>query len=217
MASTTFNVTANDTRGSTDTKTITVNIVPVNDIPDAVVPAPIFSVHQGSPLNTISNSYLNFSDPDSNTAAKITFTVNSLPTLGALYYVNAGQNLQLGLGAKFTQADINAGTIRYTHFGATPADAVTSTAEDHFGYILADGDGGFKTGLIFDINVDPANHPPVADTETLVKQTVFIGDVTVTGFYLDATDPDNPPDSTLVFKLTGPAADLPPAYPVAGQ
>jgi hypothetical protein len=50
----------------------------------------------------------------------------------------------------------------------------------------------------------------VADTETLVKQAVFTGDVIVTDFYLDATDPDNPPDSTLVFKLIDPAADLPP-------
>jgi hypothetical protein len=35
--------------------------------------------------------------------------------------------LQLGVGAKFTQADINAGFIRYTHFGATPADANFNT------------------------------------------------------------------------------------------
>ena len=73
----------------------------------------------------------------------------------------------------------------------------------------ADGDGGFKTGLIFDINVDPTNHPPVAHTETLVKQTAFTGDVPVTNFYLNATDLDNPPNSTLQFTLTDPAADLP--------
>ena len=149
LASTTFNVTANDTRGSTDTKTITVTIAPVNDIPDALVPAPIFSVNQGSPLNTITNSYLNLSDADSNTAAKITYTLNTLPALGAVYYVKGGQNLQLGAGAKFTQADINAGFIRYTHFGATPADANFSTAEDHFGYTLSDGDGGIQNRAAF--------------------------------------------------------------------
>ena len=57
----------------------------------------------------------------------------------------------------------------------------------------------------------------MAHTETLVKQTAFTGDVPVTNFYLNATDPDNPPKSTLVFTLTDPAADLPASYSIAGS
>lgn len=68
-----------------------------------------------------------------NTHAELVYTLVTVPLYGELQ-LNAGNALQPG--AQFTQADVDAGNLRYFHFGA-------DAGPDAFRFTVADGQGGY--------------------------------------------------------------------------
>lgn len=80
---------------------------------------------------TIDNGLLKVEDQN-NTASQLTFTLSNEPQNGRL----ERNGVVLHAGDKFTQADIDAGLLRYV-------DAGTGRAEDYFRFSVSDGEGGF--------------------------------------------------------------------------
>lgn len=70
---------------------------------------------------------------DNNTAAQLIFTLATTPKYGQLEKNTGGI---LKVGDTFTQADIDAGLIRYV-------DGGTGQPEDYFRFTVSDGEGGF--------------------------------------------------------------------------
>jgi subtilisin-like proprotein convertase family protein len=83
----------------------------------------------------INTSLLKTEDAD-NTAAQLTYTLVTVPQKGSLQKNMGGA---LAAGAQFTQADLDAGAIRYF---ALPSNS----GLDAFKFLVSDGAGGFATG-----------------------------------------------------------------------
>ncbi len=87
------------------------------------------------PLGTnrvITPDFLQAEDPN-NTHAQLTFTLVTVPEHGQIEWSGVGV---LHPGDQFTQADIDAGAIRYFDYGF-------STEQDGFRFVVTDGEGGF--------------------------------------------------------------------------
>jgi hypothetical protein len=124
---------------------------------------PTLNVNAGSTVleggtDTISATELAFTDAEQ-AASAITYTVTSAVTNGTLFR----SGIALGVGASFTQDDINNNRITYTHNGGE-----TTTAS--FGFSVSDGVGGSVTGRTFTFTVTPVNDAPTATglTQSLI-------------------------------------------------
>ena len=111
---------------------------------------PVIVTNTGDTVNTggskpISNTNLKTVDPD-NTINQIVYTITNI-TNGAV--TRNGANL--GIGATFTQADINFGTIRFTHDGS-------ATVTAGFEFDVSDGNTTVA-GNTYDFNVVVNNAP----------------------------------------------------------
>jgi VCBS repeat-containing protein len=152
-----FDVIASDNNATlaptTDSTTITLTIEARNDAPTPVTQ--LLHVDQGGPAVAITQAFLTGSDPDSD-AAKRLYTVNSFPGAGLLRL----SGVIIGVGATFTEADLNAGLLTYTHDGGT-TDSNSATAEDHFDFSINDGDAAVSIGRL-EIDVRP-DTPTVPD------------------------------------------------------
>ncbi|WP_162937751.1 cadherin-like domain-containing protein [Indioceanicola profundi] len=187
---TSFNVTVDDGRGSTDTRTVAISIAQVNDLPLQPGTAAGFIVDQGGQrtFNDAANVHLGIADPDSQ-PTKAVYTLRSLPQHGGLFL----NGVQIGIGATFSQADIDIGLLQYRHEGDDGTD-------DSFDYTLRDGDGGASTGT-FNITVEPNGEPVTTGVGRLimpVNSTYFL-----TNALLNYSDPDTPAGN-VVFTLTEP-------------
>ncbi len=80
----------------------------------------------------ITPDFLLVEDPN-NSHGQLTFTVVSVPQHGIIAKDGSGE---LKAGAQFTQADIDAGVIRFFDYGG-------STDPDGFRFVVSDGEGGF--------------------------------------------------------------------------
>jgi len=89
---------------------------------------------------------------------KLVYTVHALPAHGTL--VKNGE--VLGVGAKFTQKDIDDGLVEYVHDGS-------ETTEDEFDWAVTDGATQFPaTGTsTFEVEVTPVNDAPVVVNNSL--------------------------------------------------
>jgi hypothetical protein len=125
---------------------LTVNVTAQNDAPVASANAGL-AVNEGAD-GTIGQALLAFADAEQ-TAASLTFTITSGPANGTL----AKGGSLLGVGGTFTQADIDANLITYTHNGG-------ETSSDSFGFGVSDGAGGSVTGQTFALTVTPQNDAP---------------------------------------------------------
>lgn len=125
-----------------DTDTVAITINAVND-------APVLSTDTGSTVvqggtDLIEATEPAVTDPD-NTAAELTYTVTSTPANGRLELISApGITI-----TSFTQAQIDAGQVRYVHNGS-------GTASDQFTFTVSDGVGGLISPIPFAITVDLA-------------------------------------------------------------
>lgn len=143
-------VRATDTAGLFVETVFTVTLAPVNDDP---------VLDQNNQLDaftgltsTIDNTVLAASDVD-NTAAEVEFTLTDVPDHGTL----RNNGTTLNLSDTFTQADIDADLITYTHNGG-------ASVTDSFAFDLTDnttGNGGSHT---FNMAISPA--PPAIDNTT---------------------------------------------------
>ncbi len=102
---------------------------------------------------TIDASLLKAEDSN-NTADQLIFTLISIPQNGLLQ-MNGGDQ---SIGAQFTQADIDNGSLRYFDYGL-------NAGPDAFRFVVSDNEGGMATGT-FQIS-------PLVDTKDLVNTLRF--------------------------------------------
>jgi len=121
----TFNYTATDSGGLTATGTVTVDVTAVND-------APVVGGTNGDTMlvgGTVifQTSHLNATDVD-NTDSDLIYTIVSVPTTGSVKL----NNVALVANETFTQADVDAGKVKYVQNGS-------QASTDTFGYTVTDG------------------------------------------------------------------------------
>ena len=144
--------------------------------------APVLAVNTGAVvaeggLVVIDNAALQTTDADGDT---LTYTVTNPPAAGAL-----------NLGTTFTQAQIDANGLSYTHDGS-------EGASDGFTFTVSDGNGGTIASTVFVITVTPVNDQPVLAVNT--GAVVAEGGLVVIGnAALQATDADG---DTLTYTVT---------------
>ncbi|MDQ6434886.1 DUF4347 domain-containing protein [Mesorhizobium sp. LHD-90] len=142
---------------------------------------------------TIGAGLLDFNDAEQGDAA-ITYTVTSVVTNGTLFR----NGVALGLNSTFTQADINANLISYTHNGG-------ETTSASFGFSVSDGVGGTTLGQTFTLTVNAVDDPGVAQDDAFVTdEATAIGGGSVFGNNGSGLDTD--PDSALTVALVNGAA-----------
>ena len=153
----TIDVIAIDADGLDYEETITIKVVDINE--QATVSANTgVSIRQFDSDIVITNSMLQEGDPDTlDSGDQVTFTLTSLPTQGQLRV----DNMVLGLGGTFTQADIDSGLLRYDHTSS-------GFANDSFDFTVEDGleDGVGKTPGSFAIYI-AADNPPTSSSITI--------------------------------------------------
>jgi len=183
----TFTV-ADGAGGSIVATAFTITVTPQNDNP-VLATNTGKTVNEGATTQIIPNTELQVTDVD-NTDAQIIYTLTAVPGNGTLYNGVAPS----GIAGTFTQSDINANNINYTHDGS-------ETISDSFTFTVADGAGGNIGATAFNITVTPQNDNPVVVTNT--GQTVNEGAVnqTVVITELQTTDVDNTP-AQLTYTLT---------------
>ena len=116
---------------------------------------------------------------DGDTGQTLTFTVSAGPTNGSL-----------NLGTSFTQTQIDANALQYTHNGG-------ETTSDAFTFSVSDGNGGSIGATVFAVTVTPANDPPAISISSLPGAQVGVS----YSANWTATDPD--PGDTVGMSLLG--------------
>ena len=182
----TFTYEVSDRSGDKDTAVVDITVLPVNDPPEQIILAPLTLDEGGTAL--ITGTELSSTDPD-NTAAQLAYTIRQLPAHGTLLLDQAQQTQ----GRPFTQADVDAGRVSYTHDGS-------ETLEDSFLFSLSDGAGGTLGATRFDVHVTPLNDQPVVaiNAGLILDEGDTAG---ISGSLLRADDPDTSPGA-LTFTLT---------------
>ncbi|MDW7995892.1 MAG: cadherin-like domain-containing protein [Gemmatales bacterium] len=157
FGSATLTITITDngtTNGVSDPKTLTIEITvtvnPVNDDPVLVINAGL-TLNEGA-IGTINNSLLAATDVD-NSPNQIIFTITTPPAHGQVERFNGSAWVP---ATSFTQADLNAGNVRYVHDGS-------ETTSDQFTFALSDSSGGSGGSHTFAITITPVNDPPTVD------------------------------------------------------
>ncbi|MDE0885785.1 MAG: M36 family metallopeptidase [Myxococcota bacterium] len=138
--------------GTTEQVTLATPIQPgeAQNPPILLTPEPIIVVRGGSVV--IGPEHLQAMDPD--LGDTLTLTVTTPPGAGSL-----------SLMPGFTQAQVDAGSLVYTHAGeAGDGDA--------FGLVLSDGQGGELAEEILTLSVAQANQPPSLGLQTLEEARV---------------------------------------------
>ena len=173
-----FDFTVSDGNGGNASGTFAITIIPSNSEPTIAINAGLTVAENGS--ETIGSNLLQATDSDPGTV--LTFTVTSAPSVGAL-----------NLGSVFTQSQIDAGGLVYTHDGS-------ESSADSFSFSVSDGDGGTTAGS-FSITVTPTNDSPVIAVNnglSLIEGATAV----ISNAQLQATDED--PGTTLTFTVTTP-------------
>ncbi len=142
----TLTVTSTDSNAVSDVDTVALTVTAQND-PPALATNTGSTVLEGD-IDTITSAELSVTDPDQ-AAAQMVYSVGTLPTNGHLERSTAP-----GVAiTSFTQAEINAGLLRYVHDGS-------ETATDSFTFTVNDGAGGSIGATTFTITVAPSNDAP---------------------------------------------------------
>ena len=146
--------------------------------------APVVAVNAGLTVaegagGAILNSALQVTDADPGDV--LTYTVTTGPSAGAL-----------NLGASFTQAQIDAGSLSYTQNGSE----VTS---DSFSFTVSDGAGGSIGSTVFALTITPVNDAPSLGLTALADATLGVPYSAI----ITPTDPD-PGDVLALSLIAGP-------------
>ena len=174
----TLNMQVQDLGGLTATQTVTINISDVNE-------TPVLNLNTGATLNegdfiVVNNTMLSSSDVDAPPDSALIYTVTDAVDNGTLYNTNSMS--ALGLGATFTQGDIDNGYIRYTHNGG-------ETTADAFSFTVSDGSITLAAQS-FNFTVNPVNDAPVIQGWTLVSSETF--ESGATGWNNNTTETSTP-------------------------
>jgi VCBS repeat-containing protein len=149
--------------------TVNLTITPQNDPPQFVGKTDATganAVYEGASvtINGAPNGgapYLEYSDTDNSTEQR-QYRITSGPDHGHLEL----NGVTLGVGSVFTQADLDAGLVKYVNDGLD-----TTTRADSFDYVVSDGDfsandttsfaqGTTPTASTFNIDIKQVNDPP---------------------------------------------------------
>ncbi|MEM8672094.1 MAG: DUF2341 domain-containing protein, partial [Planctomycetota bacterium] len=185
----TFTYEANDGSLTSAVTTVTITVNPINDAPTIATNTGA-TFNEGSTGNVLTTAMLNEGDVD-DSGAGLVYTVTDVTDNGTLTLSGFGT---LGLNDTFTQADIDAGNLSYTHDGS-------ETTGDAFSFSLADGgeDGVSAAAGTFSLTITPINDEESLDTNaglTLDEGTAG----TITSAELLASDNDNT-TSQLVYTV----------------
>ena len=173
-----YDITATDAQGAiSQAMPLMITITGINDAPTQVISDGL-SVTEGGERE-ITTALLQFNDVD-NDAEDLTYTITDAPDYGTLQKLVEGTWGDLGTDT-FTQADIDAGRVRYQHGGS-------ENFADSFEYSVRDG-ANTVTGS-FDITISQGNDAPTV-TETTSpapdKEAVESGHDDVGGIILGDT------------------------------
>ena len=148
-----YDITATDAQGAiSQAMPLMITITGINDAPTQVISDGL-SVTEGGERE-ITTALLQFNDVD-NDAEDLIYTITDAPDYGKLQKLVEGTWGDLGANT-FTQADIDAGRVRYQHGGS-------ENLADSFEYSVSDG-ANTVTGS-FDVTISQGNDAPTA-TET---------------------------------------------------
>jgi CshA-type fibril repeat protein/VCBS repeat-containing protein len=171
-----FDFSLSDGTAPALTDTFIINITSDNDLPTLTSNNPL-TVAEGD-AGTINTVLLQYDDIDGDNDALI-YTVTALPTNGELQVSGA----TVALNGTFTQAQINADAVTYTHDG-------TETTADSFIFNVTDDGGLTTTPATFNIIITPENDAPRIVTNNAL--TVAEGDTATIGTaLLQSSDDDN--------------------------
>jgi hypothetical protein len=179
-------VRATSSDGSFSTQVFTIGVTDAND-------PPVQTSNTGLTLNegataTIGNARLNATDVD-DASSQIVYTVGAAPARGVLRLNGSA----LAAGATFTQADIDANLLTYTHDGS-------ETVADNFTFTVRDAAAATLPLRTFAITVTPVNDPIAISAAAL---TIAKDGSTVVGAGAFTTaDPDGPSPSYTVQNVT---------------
>lgn len=183
-----FTFIASDGSAVTNEESFAITITPVDD-------APVPAVNTGATLDeggsaVLAQAQLNTTDVDT-AASNITYNVTAAPANGRLEFTdNAGTAI-----TSFTQADINAGRIRYVNDGS-------ETTSDSFSFTVTDGTTGLSSQA-FNFAINPVDDAPVATTNTGVT-TAEGGTAAITASQLNTTDVDTARSNITYAVTSGP-------------
>ncbi|MGY3451765.1 T1SS-143 repeat domain-containing protein [Bradyrhizobium sp. USDA 4353] len=156
----TVDYTVRDAAGQTDTGTLTINVTPVNDAPEVHAPTQV-TANQGVAFAFSGANAITFSDADGDVAEFVRLDIVggslSIPSLGVL---DAKQSVSL---SGFAISDLNhyMESAVFTPTSDQPG-SITITINDN-GNV---GGGPLSDTQTVNIAVIPANHPPVANSDT---------------------------------------------------
>ena len=181
----TFRVQDDENAGPTD-QVFNIAVTPVNDPTSLDVNAGL-SVSEGG-MAAITTTELDASDVD-DTDENITYTVTAGPTNGQLELIgDAGESI-----FQFTQAQLDAGEVKYVHGGA-------STAPDSFTFSVQDDENAGPTNQVFNITITGVNDPPTLDVNAGVTLNEGAA-APITTAELDASDADDA-DADITYTVT---------------
>jgi trimeric autotransporter adhesin len=166
-------------------RSVPINVVAVNDAPILSGTKAANVLEGGTVL--ITPTMLNLTDID-NTTSDLIFTIRS--SSGAGEFMRSGVSLRSG--DSFSQADINAQLIQFSHFGGElPTASMTLGASERLGIFLAD--------FAMNFNVLAVNDAPTiaAVNGAAIPEIAVLGTAVAT---VTATDVDN--SSGFTFSLT---------------
>jgi Ca2+-binding RTX toxin-like protein len=177
-----YSLTVSDGSISSASSSATISFSNVNDAP--VISTNAISIAEGGAL-TLGSGNLNSTDPD-NTAAQLTYTATGVT--GGQFELVATPGTAI---TSFTQAQVNAGEVRFVHNGGELAPSYTLTVSD--GSLAS----GASSSTVSFANV---NDGPVITANSLSiteGATVVLGPANI-----HATDPDNSP-AQLTYTVSG--------------
>ena len=182
-----FRFTVGDGSATTSPAIFAIAVTAVNDAPTLAGSHDAVPVNEGGNV-VITQTMLSATDPD-NDDGGLLYTLTGLPAHGAVL----NGVTPLAINAKFTQSDINSGTISYQH-----DDSETLT--DSFQVRVTDPLNAAAPAATFGLAVTAVNDVPVIAVNTGLS-VIEGGSADIGSGRLQATDPDNTADE-LVFTLT---------------
>ncbi len=152
----TITVTANDDGGGTSTRTFTVSVTAVNDVPVLGVNTGL-AVIFGEPKKLIGTANISASDIDS--AVDLTYQLLLAPNKGRLLLNVLGTDVELGNNDVFHQSDLAGGLLSYLHAGQVAGG-------DGFAFTVSDGTATSEA-KVFNITITGLSPPVVTTTDNV--------------------------------------------------
>ena len=155
--------------------TVDIGAFEIQNSPPVQTPNTGLAVNEGASA-TVTAALLEYNDAQE-LAANVVYTITAAAAIGTLLL---NGSTALGLGGTFTQADINAGHLSYSHDGS-------ETTATSFGFQVSDGVNLPVTGQSFAIAINAVNDAPVNSVRG-AQSLEANHSLALTG--LSVTDPD---------------------------